>query len=84
MVSRSRWSPLDALMRSIRYTGINMAFPSAISTACCVRRSEHLRAEAKGTQDYFGLNYYSTDSISFNIRKAGNSSLIAAFRRTPT
>ena len=56
----SRWSPLDALMRNIRYTGINMAFPSAISTG--VLRSPVGRIpvpEAKGTQDYFGLNYYS-------------------------
>ncbi len=31
LVARSRW-PLDVLMRNIRYNGINMGFPSAIST----------------------------------------------------
>jgi beta-glucosidase len=32
MVPRVKWSPLDILMRNIRYEGVNMAFPSAIST----------------------------------------------------
>lgn len=71
MVARSRWSPLDALMRNIRYEGINMAFPSAISTG--VLKSPIMKInipEAKGAQDYFGLNYYSVDTIWFNLRKA--------------
>ncbi len=69
MVAKNKWSPLDALMRNIRYEGINMAFPSAISTG--VLKSpvgNHRIPEAKGTQDYLGLNYYSQDTISFNIR----------------
>lgn len=69
MVAKNKWSPLDALMRNIRYEGINMAFPSAISTG--ILRSpvgNHQIPEAKGTQDYLGLNYYSRDTISFNIR----------------
>ncbi len=68
MVAKNKWSPLDRLMRNIRYVGINMAFPSAISTG--VLRSpvgNHQIPEAKGTQDYLGLNYYSQDTISFNI-----------------
>ena len=32
MVAKRQWSPLDALMRNIRYEGVNMAFPSGIST----------------------------------------------------
>jgi beta-glucosidase len=70
MVKRNRWSPLDALMRSIRYTGINMAFPSAISTGVLRSPVGNISVpEARSTQDYFGLNYYSTDTVSFNIRK---------------
>ena len=70
MVMRNRWSPLDALMRSIRYTGINMAFPSAVSTGVLRSPVGNISVpEVKGTQDYFGLNYYTTDTISFNIRK---------------
>jgi beta-glucosidase len=71
MVAKNKWSPLDALMRDIRYEGINLAFPSAISTG--VMRSPVAKfpiPEAKGTQDYFGLNYYSTDTISFNIHNS--------------
>lgn len=72
MVARTPWSPLDALMRKIRYDGINMAIPSAISGGVLRSPVGNLSVpEAKGTQDYLGLNYYSQDTISFNIRKAG-------------
>jgi beta-glucosidase len=63
------WSPLDRLMRNIKFEGINMAFPSAISTG--VLRSPLGKIpipEAKGTQDYFGLNYYSVDTVAFDLR----------------
>jgi len=71
MVAKNKWSPLDVLMRNIRYEGINMAFPSAISTG--VLKSpvgNHQIPEAKGTQDFLGLNYYSQDTISFDIRNS--------------
>jgi beta-glucosidase len=64
------WSPLDRLMSKIKFEGINMAFPSAISSG--VLRSplgKILIPEAKGTQDYFGLNYYSVDTVAFDLRK---------------
>ncbi len=63
------WSPLDRIMRNIKFEGINMAFPSAISTG--ILRSPMGKIpvpEAKGTQDYFGLNYYSVDTVSFDLR----------------
>lgn len=62
-------SPLDRLMRRIRFEVINMAFPSALSTG--VMRSPLGKIaipEAKGTQDYFGLNYYSVDTVAFDLR----------------
>ncbi len=71
MAPKNKWSPLDVLMRNIRYEGINMAFPSAISTG--VLKSpvgNHQIPEAKGTQDFLGLNYYSQDTISFDIRNS--------------
>jgi beta-glucosidase len=71
MLARNRWSPLDALMCSIRYSGINMAFPSAISTGVLRSPVGNIPVPAvKGTQDYLGLNYYSTDTVSFNIRNS--------------
>jgi beta-glucosidase len=71
MAARNRWSPADRLMRNIRYNGVNLAFPSAISTG--VLRSPVGKVsipEAKGTQDYLGLNYYSADTVFLNIRKS--------------
>ncbi len=62
------WSPLDRLMRNIKFSAINMAFPSAISTG--VMRSPVGKVpvpEARGTQDYFGLNYYSVDTVAFDL-----------------
>jgi beta-glucosidase len=71
MAARNPWSPLDVLMRNIRYQAVNMGFPSAISTG--VMKSPIKRAavpEAKGTQDYLGLNYYSVDTVWFNLFKS--------------
>lgn len=72
MIPRLSWSPLDRLMRNIRYSGINMGFPSAISTG--VMRSpvgSQSIPEAKGTQDYLGLNYYSVDTVWFDLTRPG-------------
>jgi beta-glucosidase len=68
MVPKHAWSPLDILMRNIRYEGINMAFPSGISTGVLKSPVGNVSIpEAKGTQDYLGINYYSVDTISFNL-----------------
>ncbi len=68
-VARS-WSPLDHLMRKIRYDAINMAFPSGISTGVMKTPIAKFNIpEARGTQDYFGLNYYSVDTVWFDLRK---------------
>ena len=70
MVAKRTWNPLDVFLRNIRYETVNMAFPSALSTG--VMRTAVARIpvpEAKGTQDYLGLNYYTVESISFNVKK---------------
>jgi beta-glucosidase len=70
MVAKRKWSPLDLLMRKIRYDGLNMGFPSAISTGVMKSPIGNKRIpEAKGTQDFLGLNYYSADTVSFHIGK---------------
>jgi beta-glucosidase len=64
------WSPLDRLMRNVKFEGINMAFPSAISTGVLKSPLGKIPVpEAKGTQDFFGLNYYSVDTVAFDLRK---------------
>ncbi len=72
MVPRLKWSPLDVLTRNLRYEGFNLGFPSAISSGVMKSPvgSESI-PEAKGTQDYFGLNYYSVDTVWFDPAKPG-------------
>lgn len=63
-------SPLDRLMTNIRYSGINLAFPSGISTGVMRTPLGNFRVpEAKGTQDYIGLNYYTVDTVAFDPRR---------------
>ena len=68
MVSRHRGSPLDAIVRSIRYSGLNLALPTAISTGVMPSPFGSVALPGvKGTQDYFGLNYYSCDTVGFDL-----------------
>ncbi len=70
MVPRAGWSPLDRWMRNIRYNGVNMGFPSAISTGVMKSPLGNQNIpEAKSTQDFLGLNYYSVDTVWFDITK---------------
>ena len=71
MVAHNSWSPLDRLMRNIQSDGINMAFPSAISHGVMKSPMGSVRIpEAKGTQDYLGINYYSMDTVKFDLTNA--------------
>ncbi|MBN2388846.1 MAG: glycoside hydrolase family 1 protein [Anaerolineales bacterium] len=70
MVPARAWFPLDRLMRNIQFNGINLAFPSGISTGVMKTPVGSVRIpEAKGTQDYFGLNYYSMDTVAFDLTR---------------
>jgi beta-glucosidase len=70
MVAKHSWSPLDAFMRKLRYQGVNMAFPSGISSGVMRTPVGNFQVpEAKGTQDYLGINYYSVDTVSFHLGK---------------
>lgn len=70
MVAKAGWSLLDRLMRNLRYEGVNMAFPSGISTGVMKSPVGNVSIpEAKDTQDYLGMNYYSVDTISFHLGK---------------
>jgi len=68
MQPRTSWSPLDRLVTSIRSNGLNIAFPTGVSTGVMKTPVGNFSIpEAKGTQDYFGLNYYSEDTIWFDL-----------------
>lgn len=61
------WLPLDTWIANFLHQGFNAAFPDAITHGKL--RFATFRAEipaAAKTQDFFGLNYYSRDLISFN------------------
>jgi len=69
MQPRTSWSPLDRLMTSIRSNGLNLAFPTGVSTGVMKTPVGNFRIpEAKGTQDYFGLNYYTAETVWFDLR----------------
>ncbi len=68
MVAARPWFPLDRLARNIHYQGMNMAFPSAISTGVMRSPLGNTRIpEVKGLQDFLGVNYYSVDTVKFDI-----------------
>ena len=73
MVPRCSWFPLDVLERNIHFSAINMAFPSGIHTGIMRTPIGSIKIpEAKGTQDFVGLNYYSQDTIAFDLRQPGD------------
>jgi beta-glucosidase len=64
------WSPLDRWVTNNLFSGVNASFPSALATG--VKKSplgNYQIPEAKGTQDYFGFNYYTRDFLTFDITK---------------
>ena len=72
MQPRHAWFPLDVLERNLHFNVINMAFPSAIRSGVMRTPLGNTRLpEARGTQDFFGLNYYSQDTVAFDLRKPG-------------
>jgi len=72
MLPRYSWFPLDVLERNIHYSAINMAFPSGILTGVMRTPLGNFRIpEAKNTQDFLGLNYYSQDTVAFDLRQPG-------------
>ena len=67
MAARPWWLP-DAIMRNFLYNSLNMAFPSAISAGVMKSPLGSVRIpEVKGLQDYLGINYYSVDTVKFDI-----------------
>ena len=64
------WSPLDKLAVNIAFNSLNNGFPSALATGVMRSPLGSIKIpEAKGTQDYFGFNYYTRDLVTFDLRK---------------
>lgn len=66
------WSPLDRWVARNAFTAINLGFVSALAEGVMRSPVGSVRIpEAKGTQDYFGFNYYTREYIAFDLRKPG-------------
>jgi beta-glucosidase len=68
MVAARPWFPPDLLMRNLQYSGINLAFPSALSSGVMKSPLGNVKIpQVKGLQDYLGINYYSVDTVKFDL-----------------
>jgi beta-glucosidase len=76
------WSPLDKWVTRNIFNGMNNGFPSALATG--VMRTPLGNTSipvAKGTQDYFGFNYYTRDLVSFDLTKPATLFARNSFRK---
>lgn len=65
-------SPLDRWVTKAQSRIFNDLFPRAITDGKVIFLWKRVNIpEAAGTQDFFGLNYYTRDYVSFDLRKAG-------------
>lgn len=70
IIAYRSWWPLDQVSRSIVHRALNLAFPSGVSGGVLRSPLGNVSVpEAKGTQDYFGLNYYTVQTVAFDLRK---------------
>jgi beta-glucosidase len=69
---KNSWSPLDALATRSLKGSVNEVFSNAIEDGRVkfALYKDFIR-EAIGTQDYVGIQYYSSDMVSFNPFKPG-------------
>ena len=71
-------SPLDSMMANLVTNNFNNLFPDVFNTGVLNFFGFHKSfPDAKRTQDFFGLNYYTCESVSFSI-----SSPITFFSKT--
>ena len=67
------WSPLDRWTAGMQGLLFNEMFPGAFQTGRLRSPAWFKRIpQAKGTQDFLGINYYSRDLIAFNLLKPGD------------
>lgn len=66
------WSPLDRWAANLLGSSFNHMFPDALQIGRLrfIALSKSI-PQAKGTQDFLGINYYSRDQVAFNLLKPG-------------
>ncbi len=71
LIPRTRWSPLDRTVAWMTNKSFNDLFPLALANGRLSFPFFRINVpEAKGTQDFFGLNYYTRDLVNFNLLHA--------------
>ena len=66
-----RWMPLDRMLANMLDTAFNQFFPSATLTGKARMLTKKLDLpQAKGTMDYLGLNYYTSELVRFDLSAA--------------
>lgn len=70
-LAAKKWLPLDNWSAGMQARIFNEAFPQALASGILRLPFGRQRIpEAKGTQDFIGINYYTRDQVSFNLFKA--------------
>jgi len=66
------WFPLDRGVTGINSKVFNDIFPRALATGIVATPFSRSKIpQAKGSQDYFGLNYYTRDRVAFSLLHPG-------------
>jgi len=65
-----RWNPVEVASAALRHRLFNEAVPRAVHDGWLPLpgRSTRIR-EAAGTQDFFGLNYYTAEAVQMDLRR---------------
>jgi beta-glucosidase len=61
------WLPLDRLVAGLQNRFFNEIIPSALSRGVLPWPASTRIPEAKGTQDYLGINYYTKEMVAFSL-----------------
>ena len=74
------WNPLDRFMVGLMSSVFNNAVPRALQDGIMRLPWSRTRIpEAKGTQDFIGLNYYSRDYVAFSFLHPGDAFMRSYF-----
>jgi beta-glucosidase len=69
MIPHRSWFPLDQLVTGVQSRTYNDFFPKAAETGKLHFPFQRSTVpEAKGTQDYLGINYYTRDRVAFSLQ----------------
>ncbi|MBN1665981.1 MAG: glycoside hydrolase family 1 protein [Anaerolineales bacterium] len=67
-----RWLPTDRWISGVLDAAFNQVFPRAVRDGILQLGPTRRRIpQAKNTQDFFGLNYYTRERVAFNLLKPG-------------